>query len=343
MMITQQPFGAASQGQSVTRYILRNSRGMQVNILSYGAVVQSIIVPDKNGVLRDVVPGFDSVHDYERNYCFFGAFVGRYANRIKDGQFTLNGITYRLKHNAGRHHLHGIFPFKVYDGVIEDGSLVFRFRSLPNEEGYPGTLDGELRYRLTEDNALDILYTASADEDTIVNLTNHSYFNLNGHDGGDILHHTLQIDADRFTEIDGEGIPTGRILRVDNTALDFRQPKPIGAALFSTEEQIAVAGGCDHNMIFDKPSGAFRRFAVAKSDKTGIVLTAYTGEPAAQLYTGNFINATGKGGAAYGKFSGFALEAQRYPCAPNFPEFPSAVLRRGDTYHQHTAYRFSVE
>ena len=343
MTVTAQPFGTTSDGQAVTRYILRNSCGMQAALLSYGAVVQSILVPDKNGIMRDVVLGFDNISDYEKNFCFFGAFVGRYANRIKNGEFTLNGKTYRLKHIYGAHHLHGIFAFKVYDGVVEDDAVVFRFTSPPSEEGYPGTLKAELRYRLTEDNALEISYTAISDEDTVINLTNHSYFNLNGHDGDDILRHSLQIDAESFTETDREGIPTGKILNVEGTALDFRKAKEIGADIFSKETPIVNAGGYDHNLIFHKPSGEFRQFAVAKSSKTGITLTALTTEPAVQLYTGNFVNAKGKGGVPYGKFSGFALEAQHYPCSPNFSEFPSTVLKKGDTYYQRTAYRFSVE
>ena len=343
MAVTAQPFGTTSDGQAVTRYILRNSRGMQAAVLSYGAVVQSVIVPDKDGIMRDVVLGYDNIGDYEKNFCFFGAFVGRYANRIKNGEFSLNGKTYCLKHTYSAHHLHGIFSFKVYDGVIEDDAVVFRFTSPPSDEGYPGTLKAELRYRLTEDNALEIIYAAVSDEDTVINLTNHSYFNLNGHNGENILRHTLQIDADSFTEIDRAGIPTGNILNVEGTALDFRNSKEIGADIFSKEAQIVNAGGYDHNLIFDKSSGEFRKFAFAKSSKTGITLTAFTTEPAVQLYTGNFVNAKGKGETQYGKFSGFALEAQHYPCSPNFPEFPSTVLKKGDTYYQRTAYRFSVE
>lgn len=343
MTVTAQPFGTTSNGQAVTRYILRNNHGMQAAVLSYGAVVQSIIVPDKNGVMRDVVLGYDNISDYENNFCFFGAFIGRYANRIKNGEFTLNGKTYRLKHTYAAHHLHGIFSFKVYDGVIEDDAVVFRLTSPQSEEGYPGTLKAEIRYRITNDNALEISYAAVSDEDTVINLTNHSYFNLNGHDGDNILRHMLQIDSESFTEIDRDGIPTGRITNVKGTALDFRKAKKIDDDIFSKEAQIANAGGYDHNLIFHKPSGEFRKFAVAKSSKTGITLTAYTTEPAVQLYTGNFVNAKGKGGVQYGKFSGFALEAQHYPCSPNFPEFPSTVLKKGDTYYQRTAYRFSVE
>lgn len=341
MAVTATTFGVTSDGSAVTQYTLTNRRGMAVDILSYGAVVRRILVPDRDGVPRDVVLGFDTVAAYEKNYSFFGAFVGRYANRIKNGRFTLNGNTYVLKHTYGKHHLHGTFSFRLYKGEIEDNAVVFRFQSPPSEEGYPGTLRVNLRYALTEDNALVITYAAVTDADTVVNLTNHSYFNLNGHDGSDILEHTLQLFADRFTELDAESVPTGRILPVGGTALDFRREKKIGADIFRAEEQLLIAKGYDHNMIFQKPSGAFRTFAVAKGDKTGITLTAATTEPAAQLYTGNFVRATGKNGVAYTPYSGFCLEAQRYPCAPNFSAFPTAVLKAGETYRQRTAYRFT--
>ena len=343
MTIISQPFGVTKDGREVTQFTLTNSRGMQVAILSFGAVIRRVAVPDKNGVYRDVVLGYDTLPAYEKNFSFFGALVGRCANRIKDARFTLNGRLYRLKPNAGQHHLHGVFSFRVFDGVVLDDAVQFRFTSPPQEEGYPGTLDVTLCYRLTEDDTLEITYEATTDEDTVLNLTNHSYFNLNGQDGSDVLRHFLQLSADRFTELGKDGLPTGRILSVENTALDFRKEKRIGADIFCAEEQLRIAGGYDHNLIFDKPSGAYRRFAIARSEKTGIVLRAYTTEPAAQLYTGNFVRTTGKNGVSYGKFSGFCLEAQHYPCSPNYPAFPSVVLKQGETYRQKTAYRFSLE
>lgn len=342
MTVTSQPFGKTADGQAVTQFTLRNQNGMSVDILSYGAVIRRIFVPDTNGVLRDVALGYDSVQSYEKNDCFFGALVGRYANRIQNAQFSLDGNTYRLQPNAGRHHLHGTFSFRVYEGTTDRDSVVFHFTSPPSEEGYPGALQVTVRYRLTEDNALEINYSARTDADTVVNLTNHSYFNLNGHGSGDILRHSLQLDAACFTEIDSEGIPTGRILPVTNTALDFRTPKKIGADIGSSEPQMVFAGGYDHNFILDKPSGTRNRCAVAKGEQSGIVLTMCTTEPAVQLYTGNYVRAMGKNGVRYAPFCGFALEAQHYLCSPNFPQFPSTVLHPGETYRQTTVYRFSA-
>ena len=225
---------------------------------------------------------------------------------------------------------------------MTDGGVVFRYVSPPEEEGYPGTLTGEVRYTLTADNALVIAYTATADADTVVNLTNHAYFNLNGQDGSDVLNHLLQIDADSYTDMDGSLIPTGKINSVDGTALDFRSEKPIGADI----AQLTQSGGYDHNLILNGSTGALHRFATAKSGSTGIILTAYTTEPAIQLYTGNFIQndtaAHGKNGVRYPRYGGFCLEAQHYPCSPNYPQFPSTVLKKGETYRQTTVYQLSV-
>ena len=283
-IISSQPFGRTKDGHAVTRYLLTNDSGMQVNILSYACAVQSILVPDQSGVLRDVALGYDTIEDYEKGTCFFGAFVGRYANRIEDAQFSFNGRTYSLEKNEGNNHLHGTFACRVYDGVVENDALIFRFVSLPEEEGFPGVLEGMVQYRLTNDNALEIEYRASCDEDTVINLTNHTYFNLNGHDGTDVLDHTLRLCTDRFTEINDRMIPTGKIIHVDGSPMDFRQEKRIGADIFSDDRQLKIASGYDHSMILTGAAGELREFAYAKSEKTGIVLTASTTEPAVQLY-----------------------------------------------------------
>ena len=340
--VSVRPFGSTGDGKAVTQYTLKNENGMCVQLLSYACAVQRMVIPDKNGVPRDVVLGYDTPEGYENGSSFFGAFVGRYANRIKNAAFPLGGKMVRLRPNAGAHHLHGAFARRVFDGEITDGGVVFRYVSPPEEEGYPGTLTGEVRYTLTADNALVIAYTATADADTVVNLTNHAYFNLNGQDGSDVLNHLLQIDADSYTDMDGSLIPTGKINSVDGTALDFRSEKPIGADI----AQLAQSGGYDHNLILNGSTGALRRFAAAKSGSTGIILTAYTTEPAIQLYTGNFIQndtaAHGKNGVRYPRYGGFCLEAQHYPCSPNYPQFPSTVLKKGETYRQTTVYQLSV-
>ncbi|MBQ3987242.1 MAG: galactose mutarotase, partial [Ruminococcus sp.] len=239
--VSVRPFGSTGDGKAVTQYTLKNENGMCVQLLSYACAVQRMVIPDKNGVPRDVVLGYDTVEGYENGSSFFGAFVGRYANRIKNAAFPLGGKMVRLRPNAGAHHLHGAFARRVFDGEMTDGGVVFRYVSPPEEEGYPGTLTGEVRYSLTADNALVIAYTATADADTVVNLTNHAYFNLNGQDGSDVLNHLLQIDADSYTDIDGSLIPIGKINSVDGTALDFRSEKPIGADI----TQLTQSGGYD--------------------------------------------------------------------------------------------------
>ncbi len=297
--VSVRPFGSTGDGKAVTQYTLKNENGMCVQLLSYACAVQRMVIPDKNGVPRDVVLGYDTLEGYENGSSFFGAFVGRYANRIKNAAFPLGGKMVRLRPNAGAHHLHGAFARRVFDGEMTDGGVVFRYVSPPEEEGYPGTLTGEVRYTLTADNALVIAYTATADADTVVNLTNHAYFNLNGQDGSDVLN-----------------------------------------------PQLTQSGGYDHNLILNGSTGALHRFATAKSGSTGIILTAYTTEPAIQLYTGNFIQndtaAHGKNGVRYPRYGGFCLEAQHYPCSPNYPQFPSTVLKKGETYRQTTVYQLSV-
>ena len=344
--ILPESFGTTRDGKPVTRYTLVNSNGVGVRILSYACAIQSIFVPDRNGDFRDVVLGYSSLEGYEEGTVYYGAFIGRCANRIKGAEFTLNDQTVRLEKNDGNNHLHGTFARRVFDGYIDNDAIVFRFISHPSEEGYPGILSVELRYRLTEDNALEIEYRATTDEDTVVNLTNHAYFNLSG-DGSDILDHALRLDADRFTETDAENLPTGRILDVEGTPFDFRIAKPIGQDIFADDEQLRLCRGYDHNFILNKEPGEMKLFAEASSPKSGITLAAYTTEPAVQLYTGNFLDIDaapcGKNRISYPRHGGFALEAQHYPSSPNFPDFPSVVLRKGERYYQKTVYRFSVE
>jgi aldose 1-epimerase len=343
--ILPESFGTTKDGRPVTRYTMVNSNGVGVRILSYACAVQSIFVPDKNGDFRDVVLGYSSIEGYETGTACHGSFVGRCANRIKDAQFTLNGKTYHLEQNDGKNHLHGALTRRVYNSYTDGDAVVFRFISHPSEEGYPGILSVELRYRLTEDNALEIEYRATSDEDTVINLTNHTYFNLSG-DGSDILDHILRLDADRFTEVNSETLPTGNILSVDATPLDFRTAKPIGRDIFADEEQLRLCRGYDHNFILNKENGECKLFAEAVSPKTGITLSAYTTEPGVQLYTGNFLDTdaapSGKNRTRYPRYGGFALEAQHYPDSPNHPEFPSVVLKKGEKYYQKTVYRFSV-
>ena len=344
---TSQPVGTASDGSVIVRYTMVNDNRMQVCILSYGCIIQSIFVPDRNRVLRDIVLGYDTAEHYEKGSSYFDAFVGRYANRIRNASFSLNGKTYELEKNDGRNHLHGSLARRNYHGEIKGDSVVFSFVSSPLDEGYPGTLTGEVRYRLTEDNALEIDYTATSDEDTVINLTNHSYFNLNGQEGSDILSHTLRINADRFTEISEEKIPTGRILAVSGTPFDFRSGKAIGTDILDPDPQLRFASGYDHNLILNGNAGELREIAWARSDRSGITLTMFSTEPGVQLYTGNFIHEDAvphsKCGSRYPRFGGFCLEAQHYPDSVNHPGFPSTVLKKNQKYRQKTIYRFDTE
>lgn len=341
MEITGKPFGITRDGQPVTCYTLRNSAGMTVEVLDWGCVIRSILVPDRDGVPTDVVLGYDDLAGYEAGTCFFGAFVGRYANRIKGAAFDLNGKTYHLEKNDGSNHLHGVYCTSVFAAEPVKDGIILRRRSPDGEEGYPGALEVEVRYTLTEENELKLQYTARAEGDTVVNLTNHSYFNLAGQ--GDILDHCLQLTCDRFTEGDRETLPTGRILPVEGTPMDFRMPRLLGEGLGGNNPQLLMCQGYDHNLIF--PEGEGRGFAVCP--RSGIRLDLLTSQPAVQLYTGNYVDADraplGKGGVRYPRYGGFCLETQHYPCSPNFAQFPTTVLRAGETYRESTTYRFSVE
>ena len=343
--ITNEPFGCTNDGWAVARWTMTNDAGMTVRVLTYGCTVQSIVVPDRDGNPVDVVLGYDDLAGYEAGSCWFGAFVGRYANRIKNAAFTLNGKEYSLPKNDGPNHLHGTFERRVFDAAAEDGALVLRYVSPDGEEGYPGALRVTVTYTLTEDSALRLDYRAETDADTVVNLTNHSYFNLSGAGRGDVLGHLLRLDASRFTEGDEQTLPTGRILPVEGTALDFRREKPIGRDLDDEDPILRLCGGYDHNLILDKGPG-FGPGGAAYSPDTGIEMTFATTQPAVQLYSGNYVAGDaapcGKGGARYPKRGGFCLESQHYPCSPNFPDFPSTLLRPGEEYHEITEYRFGV-
>ena len=341
--ITAAPFGTTAAGESVMRYTMQNAAGMNVSVLDYGCTVQRILVPDRTGKPIDVALGYDDLAGYEAGTSFFGAFIGRCANRIKGARFTLDGREYTLERNDGDNHLHGVYSRKVFASAQEDGALVFRRVSPDGEEGYPGTLQVEVRCRLTEDNALKLAYRARTDAPTVVNFTNHTYFNLNG--GGDILGHRLKICAERFTECDAQTLPTGRILPVAGTPLDFRAGKVIGADMdLRGCEQLRLCCGYDHNFILDGQAGSLREMAAAEGDGSGIRLEAYTTQPGMQLYSGNFVDLDaapcGRGGVRYPRHAGFCLESQHYPCSPSFPDFPTTVLRPGEEYCETTVYRF---
>jgi len=340
--IRPETFGISKTGETVYRYILENDYGMRVQIISYACAIQSIFVPDKNGRLTDVVLGYDTFAEYEAGDCFFGAFVGRYANRIKKAQFRLNGKIYSLPQNDGANHLHGTYANRVFPAEIVEDRLVFHGVSPDGEEGFPGTLTFDVTYQLTDVNELIIDYQAQTDADTVINFTNHSYFNLNGNDGSTILSHTLKLNADSFTEVDRETLPTGVIMPVDGTPMDFRMGKKIGEAVDDSSDQIRRCQGVDHNFVL-KESTSLKLAGVLESENNGITMRCYTTQPGIQIYTGNFLkDEPGKYGVIYPQYGAVCLETQHYPCSPNYPQFPSTLLKTDDKYTQRTIYQFEA-
>lgn len=341
-------FGKTKEGKTVTAFKMTNGNGMTVTVLDYGCTVQNIIVPDKNGVATDVALGYDDLLSYENGTSYYGCVVGRCTNRIGNARFVLDGKEYILEKTSENkmHHLHGVYTKKLFEGSIEGESVVFRCLSPDNEEGFPGNLSVEVRYTLGEDNSLNISYIANTDAPTIVNLTNHSYFNLNGQDGSTILDHRLWLNSSFFTEYTDTFAQTGKIIPVDNTPLDFRTEQTIGARFDDDYPQFRICTGYDHNMVLDGEIGKLKPIGTAKSDKTGIKLEAFTTEPAIQFYSGNYmgfdLNEKGKNGVYYPKNGGFCFEAQHYPDSTSHPNFPSVVLRPDETYRQTTVYRFGI-
>lgn len=339
--------------QALRLLTLENGQGMQVKLANYGARITSILVPDKDGVLADVTLGYERVEDYvhAKDCPYFGCVVGRYANRIARGKFTLGGREYTLATNNNGNHLHGGlrgFDKLVWEVERASRSLVrFRIRSADGDEGYPGNLEVAVTYELTDDNGLRMSYRATTDALTHVNLTNHAYFNLGGEGSGDVGQHRLRLMAERFTPVDAGLIPTGEVREVAGGPFDFRRPKPLGQEWDAQDEQLVFGGGYDHNWVLDKAGdGSVPELAAEVEEPvSGRILEVWTTEPGLQCYTGNFLNGrlTGKGGRPYLRRSGFCLETQHYPDSPNRPEFPSTLLRPGEIYATVTEYRFRVQ
>ena len=350
--VTKQEFGKTAQGQPVDLYILKNRNGVEAAITNYGATVVRLQTPDAKGTLADIALGFDNLQGYLGEEPYFGAIVGRYGNRIAKGKFTLNGKQYTLAKNNGENALHGGlqgFDKKVWAAQAEtkpEGQvLTLKYRSADGEEGYPGNLDVTVTYTLTGDNDLRIDYRATTDRDTVVNLTNHTYFNLAGQGKGDILGQQIAINASRFTPVDGGLIPTGELREVAGTPFDFRNPKAIGKDIGAADEQLKLGKGYDHNFVLDRRDEGLAPAAKVIEPATGRVLEVWTTEPAVQFYTGNFLDGTikGKGGVAYQQRYGFCLETQHYPDSPNHPAFPSTVLKPGQEYQTTTVWKFRTE
>lgn len=339
MAVGIERFGYTSRGEAVSAYTLENSGGMKAVLIDYGAALQALLVKNRQGGFTDVVLGFDDVPGYEGQDAYIGATIGRMANRVGGAAFSLHGKTYRLFVNSGANHLHGGrrgFDKYVWQAQTGENRVRFSRLSPDGEEAYPGNLQVSVTYTLSEDNALHILYEAQCDRDTIVNLTNHSYFNLDG--GGSILEQLLQINAQRYSEL-GEGtLPTGKNLPVENSPFDFRQLKPIGQDIDANHPQLELGGGYDHNFVLSGPQAAR-----VQSLQTGIELNARTDLPGMQLYTANFLGRfRGKGGREMGPRQAFCLETQLFPNAMNCYGFPSPVLHAGEKLRHETVYQFSL-
>jgi len=345
MKISSKPFGLMPTGEEVLIFSLSNNQGVEVKIINYGGIIVAINVPDREGKMGDIALGHDSLEGYVHRSRYFGALVGRYANRIAQGRFHLHGIEYRLATNNGPNHLHGGlrgFDKVVWKAEANDNGLRLTYLSRDGEEGYPGNLSVNVTYSLTDANELRIDYFATTDKDTIINLTNHSYFNLAT--TGTVLDHEVTIHADTFTPIDETLIPTGELRAVAGTPMDFNSAIAIGARINAGDEQLRNAGGYDHNFVLRPAEERLRSVAEVYEPETGRVLTVSTTQSGMQFYSGNFLNGSivGKSDRAYIKHSGFCLETQHFPDSPNHPNFPSTVLRPGEQYHHVTAFRFSV-
>lgn len=330
-------------------YTLTNEKGAEVRIMNYGGIVVSIKTPDRNGTPADIVLGFDSLSGYIANPSpFFGALVGRYANRIAHARFTLDGVQYKLEDNDHGNTLHGgthgLDKSVWTPRQLPDGGLELTVTSKDGDEGFPGNLKVTVVYHLTDANELKIDYSATTDKDTVVNFTNHSYFNLKGAGEGDILSHRISINSDRFTPVDAGLIPIGELRPVSGTPFDFRKPTVVGAHIEENDEQLKLGHGYDHNWVLNKKGNELSLAARVEDPSSGRVLEVLTTQPGVQFYTGNFLDGTitGKGGKVYKRRYGFCLETQHFPDSPNHPKFPTTELKPGETFHNTTVFRFST-
>jgi len=347
--VNRSPFGRMPEGTAVELLTLRNDHGIEIKVITYGAIITSVKTPDRNGRFADIVLGFDDLDSYLTRSRFFGAVAGRYANRIARGQLTIDGKTFQLATNNGANHLHG--GVKGFDKVVwnaepfeRNGSagVVLRYTSRDGEEGYPGTLNASVTYTLTPRDELVVEYGATTDKATHVNLTQHSYFNLAGEGNGDVLQHQMMISADRYTPVDEGLIPTGELAPVEGSPFDFRKPAAIGARIDADHEQIRRGAGYDHNFVLSGGGGLHLAARVVEPT-TGRTLVVETTEPGVQFYSGNRLSrGPGKSGHVYDLRSGFCLETQHFPDSPNKPSFPPTLLRPGETYATKTVFTFGV-
>ena len=351
LSVSRAPFGTLADGRAVELFTLTNAHGVEIRAMTYGAIITAIYTPDRNGRRDDIVLGFDSVAGYLSGSPYFGAVVGRYANRIAGGHFTLDGVTYTLARNNGPNSLHG--GLRGFDKVLWSAEPVrsdsavgvrLRYTSPDGEEGYPGTLQVQVTYTLTAHDELIVDYDATTDKATPLNLSQHTYWNLHGHGQGDILDHVLSLDASRYTPVDSTLIPTGEIAPVAGTPFDFRTPAAVGARIDAANEQLRFGHGYDHNWVLDQPRpGTLSHAARLVDPVSGRAIDVSTTEPGIQFYAGNFLDGTikGRGGQVYGHRGALCLETQHFPDSPNHPNFPPTILRPGQRYQSRTIVTFS--
>lgn len=350
--ISKSDYGKTPDGISVEQYILKNKKGMKIAIITYGGIITSWTAPNKNGIYQDIVLGYNSLDEYIKSTPYFGAIIGRYGNRIANGKFTLEGIEYTLAQNDGPNNLHG--GIKGFDKVVWNAvevisdtivGLKLTYLSKDMEEGFPGNLETVVTYTLSEDNTLEVLYEATTDKKTIINLTQHSYFNLSGDFNKTILNHEITIDADTYIPVDETLIPTGELATVAGTPFDFRKPKTMALEINADNDQLKKGGGYDHCWVLNDQDEGMRLNATAYHPETGRLLEVFSNEPGIQLYSGNFLDGTlpSKNGGTYAYRSGFCLETQHYPDSPNQNNFPSVFLSPGEKYSSKTSFKFSVK
>lgn len=349
MSILKTSFGKTSTGEEIFQYTVENENGLKACFINYGAIMTKLFVPDKEGELADVVHGYDTLEGYLNNPGFFGATIGRNGNRIANAQFQINGITYQLDQNEGKNNLHGGFDGynkRVWEAQEnqQENEVVFTLNSSDGDQGFPGNFKVSVTYKVTSDNGVHITYKGVSDKDTVANMTNHSYFNLAGHTNDSILDHVLWIKGSKFVPVvDSTAIPTGEVVSVKDTPMDFTEPKAIGIEIESDFEQLRFTGGYDHNYAIDKESEGLEKIAEVKDPKSGRTMEVYTDLPGVQLYVGNFINGDGdtcKDGVVYKKRSGLCLETQYFPDSINQENFESPILKAGEEYNTTTIYKF---
>ena len=337
------------QGDSTALFVLNNNNGMEVCVTNFGARIVSVLVPDRDGIMRDVVLGFDNIKDYQNVKSDFGASIGRYANRINQGRITIDGEIIQLPQNNYGHCLHGGpngWQYKVYKPVeVTRNSISFSLFSPDGDENFPGNVNAKVSYTLTDDNAIRIEYSATTDAKTVINMTNHSYFNLSGNPSNPAIDHILYINASNFTPVDSTFMTTGEIASVEGTPMDFTTPKAIGRDIENPYQQLRNGKGYDHNWVLDTKGNVNELAAKLSCPSTGISVEVYTNEPGIQIYTGNFLkgNVVGKNGVAYPRRASVCLETQHFPDSPNKPQWPSVLLEPGQKYYSECIYKFVVE